>query len=156
MGTVQPGKKINRKTMIRYANEEHRIATRNLRALENAIIANANMQQILQHQMCVCTHGATKHWNNPERLCEQDGCACTGWISLWTQAFEAWTEAVKDEVHKLDDPSAAAILLEDGLLERWFDASVKPDQAALRVKERLELELKATEVSEEANERGLP
>jgi hypothetical protein len=141
MGRQQPGKKISRKIMIRYANEEHRIAQRNLKAVQNAIIANANMQQMLQHEMCVCSHGATKHWEQPDRICTTEGCTCVGWRSLWVQAFEVWKEQIPVEVDKLELPFTSEQMdaVMAGIdLPNWFDSSVKPHHAAQRIKERLE------------------
>lgn len=148
MGKQVPGKKINRKHMIRFANEQHRIAERNLRAVQNAVMANANMQQILQHEMCVCSHGATKHWDSTDRMCVTEGCTCQGWKSLWSQAFEAWKLEIPNEVAKLnldfsEEEVAAVIATID--LPAWFDANVKPVSAAQRVKERLEKPEEATE-----------
>ena len=128
MGQQQPGKKIHRKNIIRYADEQQRIATRNLKALQNAIIANANMSQMLQHEMCGCTHGATHHWTEG-RLCDKQGCTCAGFVSLWKQSYDLWIGEVKAILQEGESPRDLAEI-PDEQLHFWFDSSKKPPQAA--------------------------
>ena len=147
MGKQVPGKKINRKFIIRFANEQQRIAQRNQKAVQNAVIANANMQQVVQHEICLCTHGGTKHLT-PERLCTMNGCTCTGFTSLWENAFRNWQSQFKLELLKIGIPNVEEGVnyppeVEEALnatdFPAWFDSNVKPDQAALRIKEKLEV-----------------
>ena len=135
-----------------FAIEQGRIAERNLKALQNAIIANANMQQILQHEMCVCSHGGTHHWQDTkDHLCDVQGCTCSGWRSLWRNAFEPWLEEIKkvieDEKEIMESEQANSqdktpyipvnlAEIPQDVLEFWFNSSKKPPQIPELIRER--------------------
>lgn len=104
MGRLQPGIKISRKHITRAADEWKRQATERAGVIQQALLYNAALHKNLQHELCVCEHGASKHLGSAEARCSVVDCSCTEYKSNRAQAFDNWVGDVRARLQQAELP----------------------------------------------------
>lgn len=104
MGRIQPGIKISRKHITRAADEWKRQATERAGVIQQALLYNAALHKNLQHELCVCEHGASKHLGTPDTRCTVVDCNCQSYKSNRDQAFDNWIGDVRARLQQAELP----------------------------------------------------
>jgi hypothetical protein len=162
MGKLRLGTKLSHKHTVRRANEWKEQAEQAKAVTQQALLYNAGLHRSLQHELCVCGHGASKHLPHPEyqdaevQACHEINCECKLFKSNWQQAFENWTAeawAYCLSNHGLDQTKLPPVTdptdpMHPVKLTEAFDGGVKAEKQA---EEKAKWELAMTENAEEAS-----
>ena len=94
MGKQLAGKKVARRLMIRAFESQKKQADDRKLIIQNALMYNAGLHKALQHELCTCEHGASKHLKNEisktDTRCEVVDCECPGFLSNYDQSLKNW------------------------------------------------------------------
>lgn len=152
MGRVKLGRHLSRKHVTRIADAYKQKAEERAGVITQALMYNAALHKSLQHELCACTHGASKHMEaeviraadapgmvqkwDLDHPCLEVGCDCKGFKSSWQTSFDAWSTecwAYLDREHHVD--KYAPVFTEDPMHElrmvEAFDGGIKAEAHAL-------------------------
>lgn len=104
MGRLYPGVKISRKHITRAADEWKRQASERAGVIQQALLYNAALHKSLQHELCTCEHGASKHLGTADSRCTVVDCNCPGYKSNRAQAFDNWIGDIRARLQQAGLP----------------------------------------------------
>lgn len=157
MGKLKPGKKFSRKNVIRAAEANFDEMTKYRRITEQAILYNGGLHKSLQHELCTCSHGASKHFEHPTTIvvdhpCTVVDCECKAFKSNYDQSLENWKTMVwaeLDQKHNIKPGSElAGGPADDSELIKSFEIGVKAEDHAKAVVEWLNAKTAPSEPAE--------
>jgi hypothetical protein len=151
------GKKIPRKKLQLIASVAMKKAEDRKLVNQNMLMYNAGLHLKLQHELCVCSHGASKHFGAPVEVLEKDGdgqaigsqmvsnlctvvdCGgCRGYKSNYSASFDKWIKEFRqlmDQKHGL--PLLDSMMPTEKDQIDAFEGGVKPEAFAEAYAEQL-------------------
>lgn len=150
-------KKPSREALQRLCDQWMQTARERGEVISNALMYNAGLHKALQHELCVCQHGASKHLqistfvpaeigegggfiahtrtDGDGTRCREIGCNCEGFKSNWQQSFENWSAecwSYLDRSHNRPQhlPHSAEDPMHQVFLAEAFDSGVKAEDQA--------------------------
>ncbi len=132
-------KKPSREALKRLCDQWMQTARERGEVISNALMYNAGLHKALQHELCVCQHGASKHLASTNDAdgdaCSEVGCKCAGFKSNWQQSFENWSAecwSYLDRSHNRPQhqPQSAEDPMHQVFLAEAFDSGVKAEDQA--------------------------
>ena len=140
MGKLRLGTGVPKKVITGIVEKQKLELQKQRNMIENALLHIAPLHRKLQHELCVCEHGASLHLGNEETKCKEVGCECKAYKSNHDQSRENYDRDVINHLRQehsilpLDEwASKPEYPMHESQMRRDFENGVKPEEKAKKI-----------------------